>query len=318
MRFFDSFGADSFSARIITIGAASKLPPQDLIEQHGGEVVASGESAFIIFCVDVPSSQSQLTAPKGEDSDQMQQLDHHLGETFERLDSLLNLGEEFMEGYKADWYPLVVTQDPAAERVDYQPTMEVNYNLAIVRFSGRAPSETNLIRTVCRALLQWHVMMKALAKAREAAAVATTTSNRDLHANVRSLEEARHDLLTSIVSFDVRIDCYEFLDFDFADRVRSAWQLDAFEAMVKWSLDACGDRLRVISDLQQERGRRTLRIVLAVLTFASALTAILTVVDFSTSDVPLDADSVGRIITALGVVALAIVVGLQLHRKGLS
>lgn len=313
----DDFISESIHARIVMVGQWAHLPDRERISGRKGTAKRNGDVGSLVFPIELPAN---LIFPANEDDIPafIQNLDEHLGAEFNSLNKDLNLKNGFLTGNSDNWYSLVVSQDPTAERTDYRPTMFVDYNLALVRFCGRAPEITRLESTVCRGLLQWRAMENAIDGSRKAVAIAEGSSARDLRKHQDSLSRARHELLVSIVSFDPRMGCYEFLDFEFADRIRRTWHLDALESMAQWALDACRERLQVISDAQQEASRKSLRIILAVLTVASALTAVLAAVDFSTSDTPLDADSLARILTAGAVIAIAIVVGVQLHRKGVG
>lgn len=304
-------------AYLVVVGTTAKAPRQEELARRQGRLVTLGPHAFLIFPVTV-SSLERPGEPFDCHSAEMQDADSQLGLAFEELDEALDLSSSFMDGKDANWYPLIVRQVPQSQTHDYRPFMFVDYNLSYVRFAGKAPPRTRLLETICRGLLQWKVMEAALRQSRATLAAAESTSGRTLDLYRESLSLARHDLLFSIVSCDVRVGCYQFLDFDFADKLRDSWQLQAMENMAGWALNSCSDRLKALSDAKEERGRRTLRIVLAILTVASALTAVLTVVEFSTSDVPLAAESIGRIITAVCVVGLAAIVGIQLHRKGLG
>lgn len=313
----DDFGTEWSCAYLVVAGNAAKAPSQGELALRNGRLVHLGPHACLIFRVPAPTLESS-----GEDFDchstLVQEADTQLGLAFEQLDAALGLSSAFMEGNDANWYPLVVAQVPHVQDVDYRPFMFVDFNLSYVRFAGKAPPRTRLLETVCRGLLQWTVMEAALDRSRATLEIAESTSRRTLDKYRQNLTLARHNLLYAIVSCDTRIGCYQFLDFAFADKIRSAWQLQTLESMAGWSLSACSERLQSLRDAQQERGRQALRVVLAVLTVASALTAILTVVEFSTSDLPLAAESVGRVVTAVCVVGLAAIVGVQLHRKGLG
>lgn len=315
--FTDNLGASDTRSFIIVGGVTSRLPDPEVRTQLSGSVLKVNERSLIIFEV-------KLARPVNLPDDsqarfiEIQDLQAQMSDRFAELNEALGLAAQFMDGQKANWYPLIVSQDQSQDCVDYRPRMHVDYNIAVIRFAGRPPEDTRLKRTVSRGMVQWQVMEAAVSKSRLAAASAEATSAANLDSLHKELADARRDLLRSIVSNDMRTGLYEGLDFEFAHKLRNAWQFDALESMVKWSLDACGERIQLLSDAQQESGRRSLRIVLAMLTVASALTALLTAVDFSTSDTPLDADSVARILTAIGVIGLAVVLGIQLHRKGVD
>lgn len=328
MEWARSQGNWSLSAFLLIAGR-SDLAPQDAVATPGThDESASAATGWSILKFEVDTStlpiQEGLTT---WDMQWIQSVDSFFEVQFNLLNERHDLAAGFMQGASNLWFPILALHASSASSVDYRPDVFVDYNLAVLIFDGRQPEHTDFAATAGDALLQWKALRHSIEESQGAIAVVSHASASDsfpdtreigtLKSQLEGIRGAQLNLIRAIIQFDQRARCEEFLDFDFANQLRRAWQIDALESIARSSLEACQQLLQTMIEERQERSRRNLRFILAILTVLSGLTAVLTAIDFSTSDTPLDADSVARIALAVGIACCAVLVGLGLRRRSL-
>lgn len=314
-------GEGSLTSRMLSRGGVADImfisvatPVADSVRERvisrAGAILTCGQAAVMVLASDFGlQSDAPLEATEA---------------AYRRLMEDLGIESDGEHGVGDDWYALRVIHQQGAP-VAYGPLMHADFDWASLAFDGSVPPTSDVVESVAQLLLQYRALEDAIDVARTTLAAPDPADVSEVQNRKRTLQRTRKSLVVALVSLDPRVDCYEGFEFQFIAKMRETWGMGDLEVIATSAVDACGDLLSDSESLLAEEERRLslqsqsrARFVLLLISVASSMTAILTIVDFGAANDPIQAGDGIRLVLALGLVAVSVVLGMMAHRKGLE